>query len=121
LTTANKLIAINGWTHTGTIPTTILISGDKVANCINWNEFKALSATTQSLITSICCIPGQLLGGSANTTSLLVGALLANFSVTGSTIANLTALAIATPQPWWQFINALRPFDMGDVTACGLS
>lgn len=121
LTTANKLIAINGWVHTGTVPATIFVTGAQVANCINWAEFAALTTDQKNQLLALCSSPGPLLGGSANTTRLLVGMLLSCFANNSATIANLTALAVAAVQPWWQFAGYTRAFDMGDVTAAGLS
>jgi len=198
-TTAQKLININGWVNTGSIPTALYSTGDQIANCINWGELNALTAAQRSDVLGLCGIPGQLLGGSANTSLLTAGMIIAYFptkaitsgtynnatgvvtltmpasvafgvgvnitingitgtgafatlggvvttisptsgttvtynagaghgastitggSVTSATVTALTALAKATPQPWWQFISALRPFDMGDVAACGVS
>lgn len=121
MTTAQKLAAVNGWTVTGSIPTTIMISGSAVANCIDKTEFLALTAQKQSNVLAICNCPGLLLGGSANTNHLLVGILLDAFPPAGATIANLTALAKATTQPWWQSNGYPRAFDLGDVSTAGLS
>ena len=101
-TTQSKLDQINALTVTGSIPTTLYVTGDQVFNCINWAEFAALTAQQQSNILAICQTPGQLLGGSANTTHMLDGMLLAYFPLAGPTIANLTAFAQAVTQPWWQ-------------------
>ncbi len=84
LATADKITAINGWTVTGTIPTTFFTSGASIWNCINLTEFQGLSATNQQLIAQMCCIPGGLLGGSAETSFLTNGLIIANFN-TGST------------------------------------
>jgi hypothetical protein len=200
LTTANKLTAINAWMHSGTIPTTLYFTGAQLKNCVNYAEFKALTAQQQSNLLDMCADTGQMLGGSAQTAFLPTGMIIDYFltqaaissgtynnstgvvtltmaapitfgvggritvagltgtgafasldgifptiaptsgstitynagaglgasTITGGhitppTITELTALAVATPQPWWQFINALRQFDMGDVAACGLS
>lgn len=121
LSTANKLIAVNGWTVTGTIPTTIMVSGSQIANCIDKTEFIALTAQKQSNILALCNSPGLLLAGSANTSHLLVGLLLDAFTGGGATITALTALATSSVQPWWQANGYPRAFDMGDVTTAGLS
>ncbi len=122
LTTANKLAAINAWSFTGAVPGTIYVTGAQIANCINWTEFAALTATQQSNLLQMFGIQGPLLGGSANTSHLLAGMILAYFTnLAGPTIAALTALSQATVQPWWQSAGYPRAFDLGDCTAAGVS
>lgn len=121
LTTANKIIAVNGWTVTGSVPTTIMVSGSQIANCIDKTEFLALTAQKQSNILALCNSPGLLLGGSANTSHLLVGLLLDAFAPAGATIANLTALAVAAVQPWWQANGYTAPITLDDAAKAGLS
>lgn len=124
-TTVNKLAAINAITVTGVIPTSISVTGDQVLNCINFPEFNAVSTTAQANLLSLCHVPGQLLGGSSNTTHMLVGMLLANFTVGSVTIANLTALAQASVQPWWAVSVAngggglTSPVSMPDLISAG--
>ena len=120
-TTDQKLAKLNAWTVTGAIPTTIYINGSQVLNCINFGEFNAISTTAQNNILTLCANPGQLLGGSANTTGLLVGLLLANFTSGSKTIASLTALAQAITQPWWQSNGYPRPFTTADAALAGVS
>lgn len=100
LTTANKLIAINGWTVTGAVPTSFNVTGAQLVNCFNYPEFKALTATQQSNLLLMCACPGLLLGGSANTTHMAAGLILDCFPVSGPTIAALTALAKTVTQTW---------------------
>lgn len=121
LTTAQKLAAVNGWTVTGTVPTTFFATGDKILNCINWGEFNALTAQQQSNVLAMCNNLGQLLGGSGNTTHLVAGMIIAYFPAAGATITALTALAQASTNPWWQTNGYPRQFDLGDVAAAGLS
>ena len=120
-TTAQKLAQINAMTVTGSVPTTIYVTADQIFNCINWTEFAALTAQQQSNLLAMLHTPGQLLGGSANTSRLLDGMLLAYFNVAGPTIANLTALAQATVTPWWQANGYPGPFNNNDLIAAGLS
>jgi hypothetical protein len=102
-TTAQKLININGWTVTGSVPTTLYVTGNQLLNCINWTEFNALTAAQQTNLLQLCAIPGQLLGGSDNTGFVPDGMLLAYFTNhSGPTILALTALAKAAVTPWWQ-------------------
>ena len=128
LTTAQKIAAVNGWTITGSIPTTLYVTGNQVANCINWTEFVALTAAQQMNILQLLTIQGPLLGGSGNLTELLNGMLLAYFSNhSGPTVTALTALAQATVQPWWQVTVAngggglTAPIGPQDTTAAGLT
>lgn len=101
-TTAQKLVQINALTVTGSVPTTFYTTGDAILNCINWTEFAALTAQQQNNLLGMCRVPGSLLGGSAQTSHLVAGMILAYFNVAGATVAALTALAQATVQPWWQ-------------------
>lgn len=125
LTTANKLVAINGWTITGTVPTSFYVNGAQVANCINWTEFNALTATQQQNLLALLAIPGSLLGGSANTSFLVDGMILAYFNVAGPTVAALTALAKGVVTPWWQVLVAngggglASPVNANDLAAAG--
>ncbi len=80
-TTQQRLDALNGWTFTGAIPTTLYSTGVQLANCINYAEFKALTATQQANVLALCQIPGGLLGGSGNTAFLTDGLILDCFPV----------------------------------------
>lgn len=120
-TAAQKLAQINALTVTGSVPTSFFVTGAQLANCVNWGEFAVLTAQKQSNLMALFQVPGQLLGGSANTTHLVDGMILDAFPVAGPTIANLTALAQAAVLPWWQTNGYQRPFDLGDVSAAGLS
>jgi hypothetical protein len=126
LTTANKIIAVNGWTVTGTIPTSAFFTGDAILDCINWTEFAALTATQQLNMLTLCQ-SSSLRSGSASLTHILPGMLLAYFNNTGPTIVALTALAAAQVQPWWQVSVANGggglngPVSQSDVTLAGLS
>lgn len=100
LTTANKLIAINGWTVTGSVPTSFFTTGAALLNCLDKTELQALTAAQRLEILTMCAVPGQIAGGSANASRGAPGLILAYFNVAGATIANLTALAKAVTQPW---------------------
>ena len=125
-TTAQKIVKVNAWTVTGAIPTTTFTTGDQVFNCINYPEFKALTAVQQSNILNVCHTPGQLKGGSANTTLLLAGMIVDYFPPAGITITNLTALSKGLTQLWWQAPVAnnggglTAPVSQADCTAAGL-
>jgi hypothetical protein len=126
LTTANKLIAINGWTITGVVPTSFYVTGNQLLNCINWSEFAALTATQQANLLALCQVPGQLLGGSANTAFIVDGMFLSCFTnLSGPTITALTALAQGTVTPWWQASVANNggglngPVNANDLVAAG--
>lgn len=120
LSTAAKLAAINGWTVTGSVPTSLSTTGAQLLNCINWAEFNALTATQQINLLTLCSATGSLLGGSANAALVTAGMFLAYFTNhAGPTITALTALAQSTAQPWWQANGYTSPIDAGDLTAAG--
>ena len=122
MTTAQKLAAVNGWTVTGSVPTSFYVTGNQLANCINWTEFAALTAAQQQNLLLLCIIPGQLLGGSGNTTFLVDGMILAYFTnKSGPTITALTALAEAAVTPWWAANGYPGPFNAADAAEAGLS
>lgn len=101
--TNTKLSNLNGWTVTGSVPTSFLTTGSALANCVNFAEFNALTAAQQSNVLGLCNNNGQLLGGSTNVGLLTAGMFVTYFSTPSSpTIANLTALAKATTQSWAQ-------------------
>ena len=121
-TTAQKLAKVQAWTVTGAVPTTLYSTGPQLANCINYAEFKALTATQQANLLALCNNPGPLLGGSANTAFLVDGMILDYFTnKSGPTILALTALAQATVQPWWQYAGYTSQIGLQDVQAAGLS
>lgn len=99
-TAAQKLAQLNAMTVTGSIPTTISIPGVQVFNCIDYTEFKALTDAKKSQMLAALAVPGGLLGGSANTSHLLVGMLLDFFTPGGATITALTALSKGLTQTW---------------------
>jgi len=101
-TTDAKLAIVNAKVVTGVIPSTFYVAGADVLNAIDWTEFNALATTKQLNILTMCACPGPLLGGSANTTHLVPGMIIANFTSNGTTMAGLIALAKAATTPWWQ-------------------
>jgi len=120
-TTAAKLAQLNAITVTGSVPTSFYTTGAAILNCIDWTEFNALTAARQTNVLQMCAIPGQLLGGSSQTSHLVAGMIIAYFPGGGPTITALTALAQAAVQPWWQVNGYPRAFDLGDIAAAGLS
>ena len=91
-------------------------------NCINYAEFKALTAAQQANLLALCSNSGELLGGSANTAFLPVGMILEYFTNhSGPTIAALTALAQGTVQPWWQANGYTAAITVDDALKAGLS
>lgn len=120
LTTAQKLVAIDGWTVTGSVPTAFFATGAALLNCINYAEFKALTATQQANLLALCAVPGNLLGGSSNVAFIVAGMFLDYFTNhTGPTILALTALAKGTVTPWWQANGFTSPTSIDDLTAAG--
>lgn len=127
-TTAQKLAQLNAITITGSVPTTFYCTGVDLLNCVNYPEFKVLTAVQQSNLLSMCSCPGLILGGSANTTHMAAGLILDYFPAPASpTIAALTALAKGVTQPWWQASVAAGggalngPVSLTDLTPNGLS
>jgi hypothetical protein len=102
-TTQSKMDQINALTVTGTVPATMYTTGDQLLNCINYTEFLLLTAQEQSNLLSMLHVPGQLIGGSAQTSHMVSGMIVDLFLTKHAgptTIANLTALAKATVTPW---------------------
>lgn len=115
-----KLTEINAIMITGSIPTSLYITGDQLLNCINWAEFNVLTAQQQSNVLTLCCVPGRLLGGSANTALMIAGIVIAYFPLPGPTVAALTALSKAAVQPWWQANGYRGPISGQDLVDAGL-
>jgi hypothetical protein len=116
-TTAQKLAKINAWTVTGSVPTSFYTTGAALWNCVKVSEFLALSATGQAQIQNCCMISGPLLGGSANAAIGAPGLFLNWFALNSVTIANLTALAQAVVQDWWQYAGFTSAFGYPDLLA----
>lgn len=126
LSTANKIIAVNGWLVTSTIPTTLTVTGAQLLNCINYTEFKTLTAAQQSNLLMMCASQGPLLGGSTNAGLIAAGMFIDYFTASaGPTRTALAALAQA--QPFWSTSAALggaglgSPVSLNDTLAAGLS
>lgn len=118
-TTAAKLAQINAIAISGSVPTSLYVTGNQLVNCINYAEFKALTGTQQANVLALCAVPGNLLGGSSNTAFLVDGMILDYFPLAGPTIAALTALAQASNQTWWQANGYAAPIGPGDLVAAG--
>lgn len=127
MTTAQKILAVNGWIITGAIPTSFFVTGSQLENCVNYAEFKALTAQQQVNLEALFNSTGQLLGGNANTGLLTDGEFLDYFSHTGPTIAALTALAQGIVTPWYSVSVAnggaglSGPVSLADTQAAGIS
>lgn len=119
MTTAQKLAAVNAWTVTGSVPSTIFVTGNQVLNCIDFAEFNALTAAKQTNMLQLCAVPGLLLGGSANTAKMLAGMNISYFPSGGPTIVALTALSQGAVQPWWQANSYFGPINNNDLVAAG--
>jgi hypothetical protein len=120
-TTAQKLTQINNLKVAGSIPTTLYVTGSQILNCINWTEFAALTPAQQLNVLTLCSIQGSLLGGSANTSFVVDGMIIAYFPLQGSTIAALTALAKASTVYWWQSAGYPVMINTDMLAAAGLS
>lgn len=80
LSTANKIIAVNGWSQTGSIPTDFLVTGAQILGCINYAEFKALSDAQQKNVLGMCACQGSLPSGGAHTAGLVAGMFIDYFT-----------------------------------------
>lgn len=126
LSTANKIAAVNGWLVTSTIPTTLTVTGSQLLNCINYAEFKALTAAQQQNLMLLCASQGGLLGGSANA-SLIAAGMFVDYFTNASGPTRLALAALAQGQSFWSTPVALGGAGLGgvvtqtDLTAAGLS
>lgn len=123
LTTANKIIAINGWTITGSIPTVAFTTADQIFNCLVFSEVAALTATESAHLDRILHTAGSLKGGSASTyIAPFFGSVAAKMP---NTLTALTALSKALVLPWWQVPQASSggglnsPVNESDLVAAG--
>jgi hypothetical protein len=125
-TTDQKIVKVNAWTVTGSVPTTLHVTVDQIANVINYAEFKALAANQETNLLALLTIPGQLLGGSGNTAILMMGMLLDYFPAGSATRNALLGLAKGLTQMWWQASVAdngaglTSPVSVDDTKAAGL-
>ena len=125
--TAQKLININGWVVTATIPAAYTISGAQLASCIKWSEMAALTDAQRKDVLLMCQLPSLSVGSSAGELALLAdGMVIAYFPPGGPTITALSALAPGA-SPWWQTPVANgggglnSPVTQADLTPNGLS
>lgn len=118
-TTAEKLAWVNAQTGTGpAIP--MIVATYNIYNLIDRAEFTALAADLQQGVRDI--ISMGTVDASPNTE---VRKRMVFIFPTGKiSNTNLTNFAKNYDQPtvpWWQANGYPRPFDMGDVTAAGVS
>ena len=123
--TAQKLININGWTVTATIPAQYNISGSQLQNCINWPELAALTDAQRKDVLLLCLGSNLSVGSSAGQLALIAdGMVVAYFPPGGHTITSLSALAPGA-QLWWQVSVANgggglnSPVTANDLVAAG--
>ena len=122
LTTANKLVAINGWTLAGIAQKAIL----DPSHILNAIVFADLAGLTQLQVTQLTLLlAGSSVDASAGT-SIRAG-IQALFAGKTTTLANLAALVAPfdSPKiPWWSASNggALNgPVNQTDLTLAGLA
>lgn len=119
-TTVAKLTQINAAMANGSaIP--MIIPTYRIYNLIDTTEFGALNATNQQLVRDIL---GMGTVDSSPGTSIRARMIAVFTNASGATRVALAALAATydTPQIlWWKANGYARAFDMGDVTAAGLS
>src|ERR1700690_2031189 len=95
-TTLQKLAKVNAWTVTGSIPTSVVVSGLAIQQCIVAADFNGLATADKQTMLIICSMP-QVLGGSSSFLGTTFGTLFNG----KQTLTNLIALATATVQPWY--------------------
>ena len=121
MTTSVKLATVNAWTIAATPGSVWHASAQQVAECVNINEFTALTTSTRMEVWAILALDFPLLGG---TTSIIgqIARLMPNSSCT-LTYANFVALAatVAGTGLWWQVNGYPAPFNLNDTAAAGLS
>jgi hypothetical protein len=121
MTPDQMLTVINGWTVVGSIPTSFYCTGTELANCVDRVEFNTLTDAQQKNLLALFCVPGPLLVGSANVSHLAAGLMVTYFTnFNGPTMVNLTALAKATVQPWWQYAGYPTIISGQDLVNAGL-
>jgi hypothetical protein len=122
--TNDKINAVNGWTMSGAVPATYYTTGADLHNCIDYAEFKALTAAQQSSINNALQVPGSLLSGTANTTHMIPGLFLELFPGGSKTRTAMIALAKAVVAPWWEVPTSKgggglsSPVSQNDCDAC---
>ena len=117
LTTANKLIAINGWTVVGTTAKSIL-SPSSILNAIVFSDLAALTQLQVSQLTLL--LAGSSVDASVNT-SIRAGSQ-ALFSGKTQTLTNLGALVAPFDSPavsWWSSNGYSSPISAADLAAAG--
>lgn len=118
-TKEQKLAALNASLATGpVIP--MIVPTYQIYNLISVSDFNALSSSAQQLVRDILSMGAV----DASSGTQIRARFVSLFGSSTTTFSNLAALAAKydTPQiPWWQANGYSRPFDMGDVSAAGLS
>jgi hypothetical protein len=118
-TTDAKLTQLNGLTATGATGKAVL-SPSQILNAI---VFSDLATFTQLQVSQLeLLLSGASIDASSGTT--VRAGIQALFAGKTTSLANLGALVAPFDAPtvlWWQFAGYPRAFDLGDITAAGLS
>lgn len=118
-TTAAKLAQVNALTVTGSAVKAVL-PPSAILNAI---VFSDLAALTQLQVTQLTLLlSGTDIDASAGTP--IRAGIQALFAGKTTTLANLAALVAPFDSPsipWWQSASYPRAFDLGDISAAGLS
>jgi hypothetical protein len=118
MTTAQKLAAINTWTVPN--PQKAILSPSAVLNAIVAADLAALTATQVSFLTLV--LQGSSIDASVGTTvRAAIQTIFTGKTTTLSQLGSLVAPYDNVTQPWWQANGYPRAFDLGDVSAGGLS
>lgn len=117
-TTAQKLAAANAATVSS--PKKAILEPSAILNSIVFADLAALTQLQVSQLTLL--LSGTTVDASINTPIRLgIQALFAGKTTTLANLGTLVAPYDNAVIPWWQANGYSRPFDMGDITAAGLS
>ena len=118
--TAQKLTAVNAALAASPKPSLLTIN--QVFNAIVLADYVSLTQLQQSQLANLLSVSnGGSIDGSSGT---LVRAWFASIFAGKASLTNLNALVSPFDNakvPWWEANGYLRAFDMGDVTAAGVS
>lgn len=117
-TTAEKLAALNAATVSA--PQKSILSPSAILNAIVFDD---LAALTQLQVTQLTLLLSGASIDASNGTSIRTGivALFADKTTTLTQLGELVAPFDSATEPWWKNAGYSRPFDLGDVTAAGVS
>ena len=121
MTTAQKLAAVNSWTVAGTV-TYSKVQGSDVQNCIVLADWNAITDAQRSQVGTITGASGGIDPTPGKFAAAVLGSIFAGKATTlNALVALQNSVKSGSAVPWWQANGYARAFDIGDVTAAGLS